>query len=270
MKQIARQHQKINEGEVPQYFVQGSHPAIIEQDVFDLVQYELARRAASGQNATSVHPFSSKVFCTCGGMFGSKVWNSTQPYRRTVWQCNAKYAKKQPCRTPHLIEAQVEAAFLAAFNQRIIRRDEAFAAHEEMLAVLTNTTDLDSEATALTQECEVVMELTRRAVQENASTALDQEAYQQRHDALVERYNTAHARLGEIEATRTERRAKLANIKRFLRSLERQTDLVTDFDDELWYTTVDRMTVHADGQLCFLFRDGVEVVPQAGEIKMAA
>lgn len=35
---------KLNEGEVPQYYVANSHPAIIEPEVFDLVQYELKRR----------------------------------------------------------------------------------------------------------------------------------------------------------------------------------------------------------------------------------
>lgn len=35
---------KLNEGEVPQYYVANSHPAIIEPEVFDLVQYELKQR----------------------------------------------------------------------------------------------------------------------------------------------------------------------------------------------------------------------------------
>jgi len=103
---------KINEGEVPQYFIENSHPAIIDQEFFDLVQYEFQRRAAIGQNATSGHPFSGKLFCgECGGMFGSKVWCSNDPRRRrTVWQCNDKYAGERICRAPHVTEEQIEAA----------------------------------------------------------------------------------------------------------------------------------------------------------------
>ena len=37
---------KVNEGEVPQYYVQDSHPAIVDEELFDLVQMELARRRA--------------------------------------------------------------------------------------------------------------------------------------------------------------------------------------------------------------------------------
>jgi site-specific DNA recombinase len=32
---------KINEGEVPQYYVENNHPAIIEPELFDLVQTEI-------------------------------------------------------------------------------------------------------------------------------------------------------------------------------------------------------------------------------------
>jgi len=170
----------------------------------------------------------------------------------------------------NLLCTSQEQAFLAALNQRLADRVAIFAAYDEMLLVLTDTGDLDTEAATLTQECEVVMELTRRAVQENASVAQDQAAYQQRHDALVARYEVAHTQLGEIEKTRNERRAKRANIRRFLQTLEWQPDLVTDFDDELWYTTVDRILVHGDGRLAVLFRDGVEVMPQAVELPLAA
>ena len=40
---------KVNEGEVPQYHVEGSHPAIIDPDEWELVQSELARRKALGR-----------------------------------------------------------------------------------------------------------------------------------------------------------------------------------------------------------------------------
>ena len=33
--------QKVNEGEIPQYYVEGDHEAIIEPEVFDLVQRDL-------------------------------------------------------------------------------------------------------------------------------------------------------------------------------------------------------------------------------------
>ena len=182
---------------------------------------------------------------------------------RTVWQCNEKYHAEKICRVPHLNEEQVEEAFLAAFNQRLDNRAAIFAAFDEVLRALTDTSAFDAEAAALTQECEVVMELTRKAVRENANAAQDQAAYQERYDALVRRYEAAHARLGEIEAARTERSAKRANINRFLKALKRQDNIVTEFDEELWYTTLERITVYHGERLVVQFRDGGQVEVQA-------
>ena len=201
---------------------------------------------------------------------GSKIRHSNDKFRSMAWQCNTKYAGNKGCRAQCLRDEDVEAAFLAAYNQRLDSRDAIFAAHEEALRVLADTTALDTEAAALTEECEVVMELTRKAVRENAKIAQDQAAYQERHNALVARYEAAQARLAEIEAARTERRAKRANITRFLKTLIQHDALATEFEEELWYLTVDRVKAYDDGRLLICFRDGCEVGVQAQEELQAA
>lgn len=40
--------QKVNEGEIPQYYVEDNHPAIIDPLEFDMVQAEIARRQKLG------------------------------------------------------------------------------------------------------------------------------------------------------------------------------------------------------------------------------
>ena len=73
---------KVNEGEVPQYYVEKSHPAIIEPDEWDQVQAEFARRKALGRAYSGRSAFSAKQACEdCGSFYGSKVWHSTDQYR---------------------------------------------------------------------------------------------------------------------------------------------------------------------------------------------
>ena len=85
---------KRNEGEVPSYYVENSHHAIIDGEVFELVQSELRRRKESGRRICSGHVFAGKLVCgECGGLYGSKVWGSNTKYRRVVWQCNNKYGR---------------------------------------------------------------------------------------------------------------------------------------------------------------------------------
>ena len=68
---------KANEGEVPQYYVEGSHDAIIEPAEWQLVQMEIQRRKNLGRSHNCCSPFSAKLKCgDCGEYFGSKVWHS--------------------------------------------------------------------------------------------------------------------------------------------------------------------------------------------------
>ena len=74
-----------NCGQVPSYFVEQSHPAIIAPAVFEMVQREMERRTREGRSYSGVSIFSGKIRCgECGGSFGAKVWHSTDKYRRTT------------------------------------------------------------------------------------------------------------------------------------------------------------------------------------------
>ena len=61
---------KINEGEIQQYYIEGSHPAIISPEFFDLVQIELEKR--KGQKRSTAGVFASMLICgNCGNFYGS-------------------------------------------------------------------------------------------------------------------------------------------------------------------------------------------------------
>ena len=109
---------KINEGEVPQYFVEHSHPPIIDPEEFELVQAEISRRKAIGKVYSSSNIFSAKIICSCcDGYFGSKVWHSTSKYRRVIWQCNHKFQNGEKCNTPHLYEDDIKRSSLRSVSK---------------------------------------------------------------------------------------------------------------------------------------------------------
>ncbi len=73
---LTKKH-KTNEGEVPQYYVEDNHEAIIEPQIFELVQAEISRRSKGKERYSGISIFSTKVQCAeCGGWYGSKVWHS--------------------------------------------------------------------------------------------------------------------------------------------------------------------------------------------------
>ncbi|MGI6325741.1 MAG: recombinase family protein [Saccharofermentanales bacterium] len=257
---------KVNEGEVPQYYVENSHPAIIEPEVFDMVQAEIKRRKPIGRQQSGVGCFSGKIICgECGGFYGSKVWHSTSKYRRTVWQCNNKFKNETHCKTPHLSEEVLQRIFVEAFNRVIEDKERIIGDFDAIIEVLTDISSLDKESTKLRDECAVVMELIRKCVEENAHSATDQSEYQERYNELVDRYETAKRRLDAIADEKQARAAKRESISRFLTDLKRLDGLLAEFDEELWYATVDTMTVRLECEAIVTFKNGTEIKVQGQE-----
>ena len=109
---------KTNEGEVPQYYVDDSHEAIIPPDEWEKVQKEFVRRKAMGRKYSGNSVFATKLVCgDCGAFFGSKVWNSTsekniaEPYGNAM--TNSKVIKNAA--PPHITEDVIKEAFVRAF-----------------------------------------------------------------------------------------------------------------------------------------------------------
>lgn len=111
---------KKNEGEVPQYYVKGSHEAIIPPLVFDKAQQERSRRAELLKETklgrySGLGIFSTRIKCgECGSWYGPKVWHAGTPYQKTVFQCNHKYKGAQICKSPNLFEYSVKSLFVKA------------------------------------------------------------------------------------------------------------------------------------------------------------
>ena len=137
---------KINEGEVPQYFVEHSHPPIIAPEEFELVQAEISRRKAIGRVYSSSNIFSAKIICSCcGGFFGSKVWHSTSKYRRVIWQCNHKFQNGEKCDTPHLYEDTIKEKFIEVCNRIAPDKADFIASCREIVMMLSDCMALDKK-----------------------------------------------------------------------------------------------------------------------------
>lgn len=252
---------KINEGEVPQYYVENSHPAIVSAEMFEMVQEELARRKQMGRQHNGTSCFAGTIFCECcGGMYGSKVWHPNTKYRRVVWQCNGKYKKGDPvCATPNLTETVIQEKFLEAFNRLLSQREFIQQDIKTIIAFLTYTKALRAEAAELHNEMDIVTALMKQAIQQNASMALNQEEYAQRYRALAERYQKAELRFKAIEDECAKRTSKRRSLTAFASRLMESDEKITEFTPTLWNAMVEKVLVAANGTLRFIFRNGTEI-----------
>jgi len=246
---------KINEGEIPQYYVKNSHPAIISPDEFDAVQIEIERRMKLGRPNSCNSPFSAKIVCgECGGFYGAKVWGSNTKYRRTIWRCNEKYKGEHKCSTPHVTEDEIKKQFLVAINELLGNRDEVIANCQLAKNVLCDCNEIYAKQEELRREIEVLADLSRKAINENAHVAQNQDEFIERTNGYLERHRFVNGRLAELEGVKRERINKRLVLDGFIKELRVRPLVIDEFDERLWMAAIDKVTVGVSGGMVFGFR----------------
>ena len=254
---------KVNEGEVPQYYVADSHPPIIQPDEWDRVQAEYQRRKAQGKNHNCSKLFSAQIICgDCGEYYGSKVWHSNSKYRRVIWQCNGKFKGDHKCGTPHLYETDIQRLFVLAVSKLYSDRDAILDTCRLLQSALTDNTAIDAECEELIREMDVVAGLIRSCIEENATQAADQTSYLERYNGYVERYESLKDRYSQLQVRREERDAEAIRIGGFMFELRELEALPIEFNEKLWNGLVDHVMVYNDERLVFHFKDGSEIAEQ--------
>ena len=122
---------KKNNGELPMYYVENSHPAIIERRIFDRVQEEIARRAGKKKvkqtgTKTELGRYSGKYALTellycgeCGTPYRRCTW-SRDGKKKIVWRCVSRldYGKKYCKNSPSVEESRLHNAITAAITKK--------------------------------------------------------------------------------------------------------------------------------------------------------
>jgi len=253
--------QKINTGELPQYYVENSHPPIIQPETFELVQAEIKRRHEHKRYPKSYSIFALRIMCgECGGFYTHKVWHSNKPNRREIWQCHYKYEQRTFCSTPHVSEDELKRAFITAYNQVLGDKNQYIEDYITEISSLSDTSELDREIAEFQAERTIVAELVKNCVEENARAALDQTEYQKKYEALVQRYNDAETRLQGLTDEKQARIAKRAATQQVLDGLRKSDSLLAEFDESLWGMLVEKITIFSKKDVVVTFKDGSEVV----------
>ena len=248
----------VNDGsEIPKYYAQNSHPAIISAEVFDLTQMELEWRRSLKGSYSGKSCFASRIVCgDCGAFYGSKVWHSTDAYRRVIWRCNNKYGGDAKCSTPHVTQEELEKAFVSVMQKVITEKDAIFAVCREVLDEVLDTSELDRIATRLQDQALGMAERVRKLVEENARVRRDQEEYQREYEALVAEHEKLSQQIQDVEAQRKDKADRRRRIEVFLRMLEERAECMR-FEPYTFVAMVDKVVVRQDGKLNFCFRNGM-------------
>ena len=249
-----------NNGEVPQYYVEGHHEGIVTKEQFDEAQLEFKRREKLGSKYVGTTIFSTRIICgDCRNFYGPVVWHSNDKYRKVVWRCGHKYLDGNKCKTPSLTQQEIEGYFMRAINILYKDRDEYITNMELLLEGMEKKGDIKKKQDIANEE---LMELAQKISETGMENSLTGKADDdpERYEPLFKAYEEKQKEVDELNRRRIEASAAEEAIKRLIKTLRDMTFRCTAFDERLWGGLVDVMEVYPGGDAIFKFKGGIEVV----------
>lgn len=93
-----------NKGQLPQYYIENCHEAIIDRETWAKVQNEMERRAAMVNPA---YPFTGKIKCGICGRSYTRRSSTVKGKEYVNWFCRAKKEKGATCRSHNYSEGKL-------------------------------------------------------------------------------------------------------------------------------------------------------------------
>ena len=140
-----------NTGQIPKYYIENNHPAIIERTVWNRVQEEIARRRGKRKvkevgTTTEQGKYSSKYALTeilicgeCGTPYRRVTWN-IKGKKKIVWRCinRLDYGKRYCKASPSIEETALQNAILKSIEE-LVHSDQQIIENLKIQIALATT-----------------------------------------------------------------------------------------------------------------------------------
>jgi Zn-dependent M32 family carboxypeptidase len=176
-----------------------------------------------------------------------------------IWQCNHKFDHAEKCQTPHLYEEDLKKAFVDGFNKHIENKEEIVRNYDAAVKVIFNTKELEKELLKHQNDFQLIVKEIQMLVDQNASTAQDQSEYQNEYNFLVEKYEHTKNKMAKIENEIKNKAARRLEMKEFINRLKNTEEILTQFNEELFLATVEKIIIQADSKMVIVFKDGAKI-----------
>ena len=248
-----------NRGEVDQFYIENSHPAIISQEIFDKVQ-ALRKKKKAPASAPSKFPLTRKMIC---GKCGATFYRTVDRHGANNWVCSVHKDGNRngrgACPNLSVPERDIYTAFIRMYNKLRL--------HEGI--ILRPALDqMEALESAVQRENPAMLEVNRAIAQ---ATEQNYKISKLRASGLLDA-DACAAKLAALDAQLTQLRAKrrrlLRNddisemadaLRQTVETLHQGPEQMDEFDEELFNEMVEKIAVDTDHVLRFRLRGGFDV-----------
>ena len=262
---VLSKHRVKNEGQAPSYYVENSHPAIISQELFDMVQAEKERRknlrstAKTGRGKYSrKYVLSGLLVCTnCGAKFRRNGRTVASGEFIPTWVCITHQKDHQACRMRPLKEKDIYAAYERAVKRLLGETDD--------LMEIVKQATLESMNIEKPEDIEEI----RSALMQARKAVLDLFKAKRDGDVSMEEYEAKYAeysqQIAELEEREKNVHAHNLQCQLAQKRLQEAYELIDDAkanctDKDVMRKLLDAIKVIDKHELEFQFNCGIDIM----------
>lgn len=245
-----------NKGQRPQYYVSGTHPAIIDKDTFERTQKLMRSRSSKKLEPWKEYPLSRRIHCgNCGTTFmRRKTTNGI-----IAWACRKHEDGKDKCGVGRVPETEIYTAFTRMCRKLQINLDIVISPAIRQMSELSASVNRSNPA---------ILEISKAIMKASDQLLLltgmknrgviNTEMYVKKNTAVtVQLADLKRQRRLLIEADDNDSNTieQLRELQRIIRS----ATLADQFDEELFSSIVDDVLVDSQQSIRFRLIGGLEL-----------
>ncbi len=270
---------KKNTGQVSQYLITNHHPAIIEPEMFDMVQSEMARRGCIKKNDKKKHygkysgkfPFNNLIICgDCGAKYRRTMWVEKNGDKKHVWRCvnRIQDGKKAHCRRSvsindtYLTKKTVEAINIIYKSRSRVK---------DILKCSIATLMGDTEQPMITENMarlEELSDLMRGAIFKNATGEMTPKELEKICYEVKTESEKLRKENEEHEMTRKMKLAESSKLKQIFKAVDGMAEELTEIDNTLVRNIIEKMEVISEDKLTIWFIGDIAYEVELPELKV--
>ena len=270
---------KKNTGQVSQYLITNHHPAIIEPEMFDMVQSEMARRGCIKKNDKKKHygkysgkfPFNNLIICgDCGAKYRRTMWVEKNGDKKHVWRCvnRIQDGKKTHCRRSvsindtYLTKKTVEAINII-YKSRSRVKDILKCSIASLMG--------DTEQPMITENMarlEELSDLVRDAIFKNATGEMTPKELEKICYEVKTESEKLRKENEEHEMTRKMKSAESSKLKQIFKAVDGMAEELTEIDNTLVRNIIEKMEVISEDKLTIWFIGDIAYEVELPELKV--
>lgn len=252
-----------NYGDQDQYLVQGHHEAIISHEDYEKANAALKQRGREKgisdqtEKYHNRYGFSAKIKCgECGSNYKRRI-NYKPSGSEIAWCCSRHIENADECSMKYILDDRVKAAFLTMMNKLIFGQ-------KLILKPLFNSLKGQNDDNRLERINELEIKLEKNIEQRQVLTNLMASGYLD--PALFNKESNELSRQGELLCDEKENlirfiggdMSRTEELKKLIKFVSK-SEMLTQYDDELFLSYVERITVLSRKELVFELKCGLKL-----------